>query len=151
MSCSTSHHDIAFACVSQLIQTLDFANSDIPSATLTETVGLGLLGLQEYALEYWISHVFHYVEATDGLLDLRSPLLTQLLRFAAKHTDVAMAQPNTTPGLSESTGNLLEGIIPSKLKAVPEIHNFIFQVLNFRHKFDAKQASEGPGKSEWCG
>lgn len=146
VSCSVSHHDIAFACVSQLTETLDFASNEMPSTTLMERVGLGLLGLQGYALEYWISHVFHYVEATDEPLDLSGALMKQLLRFVTKHAFVARTQPKPSPALSDPATNLITERIPPKLKAVPELHNFICEILNFRHNFDTKQVSEGPGK-----
>lgn len=148
VSSSVSHHDIAFACVSQLTQTLEFASNEMPSNTLMETVGLGLLGLQGYALEYWISHVFHFLEATAEPLDLRGPLMTQLLQFATKHANMAKTLSKCPSTPSESTSNLSLERIPSKLKAAPELHTFICQVLDFRHEFDAKQASEGPGKLE---
>lgn len=138
--------------MSQLTQTLDFARDNIPSTELTEKVGLGLLGLQEYANEYWIFHVLRYIEAQDGPPDQRSPLLTQLLNFATKHTNVAKTQPNTLSGFSEpASPATIQERIPDKLKVVPEIHSLICQVLNFRQKFDAKQASEGPGKSRQRG
>lgn len=116
-----------------------------------EKVGLGLFGLQEYANEYWIFHVLHYVEAKGGPLDRRSPLLTQLLRFATKHADIAKARTHTPSGLSASARNPIQDSISEKLQIAPEIHNLICQVLSFQQELDAKQASEGPGKSTSCG
>lgn len=152
VSFSRSHHDIAFACVSQVMQTLDLASNDMPSSALTERVGLGLLGLQEYAHEYWPIHVLRYFDAIDEPVDQRSPLLTQLSRFAAKHKDLlARIQPNTLPGPSDSTKSPNQDKIPEKLQVLPELCMLICQILDFRHDFDAKQASEGPGKSIPCG
>lgn len=138
--------------MSQLTQTLDFASDDAPSAALKERVGLGLLGLQEYAHEYWISHVLHYAEAKGGPLDQQSPLLTQLSKLAVKHTNlIAQIQLDTLPGISESIDNPIQNNISEKLQVVPELHSLMRQVLDFRHKFDVKQASEDPGKSRNCG
>lgn len=137
--------------MSQLSETLGFASNDLPSAALTERVGLGLFGLQEYSNEYWIFHVLRYFEAYDGPFDQRSPLLTQLSRFATKLTEMAKTQPSSLSGLSESSSNVIPDRVSERLQAVPEIHNLICQVLDFRQNFDTKQASEGPGKSGQCG
>lgn len=120
----------------------------MPSSALNERVGLGLLGLQEYAHEYWLFHVLRYFEISTGPVDQKSPLLTQLSRFMAKHTNLlARAQLNALPGPSSSTNSPFQDNIPEKLQVAPELRSLICQILDFRHNFDAKQASEGPGKS----
>lgn len=152
VSSSSSHHDIAFACVSQVMQTLDFASNDPPSSALMERVGLGLLGLQEYAHEYWSLHVLRYFEANNGPVDQQSPLLAQLSRFVAKHTDLlARDQLRTLPAPSDSISSPIQDKIPEKLQVVPELRSLVFHVLEFRRIFDAKQSTEGPGKSRKCG
>lgn len=134
------------------MQTLDFASNDVPSSTLTERVGLGLLGLQEYAHEYWLTHVLRYFEAGNGPVDQQSPLLIQLSRFSAKHMELlARAQHKTLLGASDSISSTIQHSIPEGLQFVPEPRTLICQVLDFRHNFDTKQASEGPGKSRNCG
>lgn len=134
------------------MQTLDFACDVMPPSALTERVGLGLLGLQEYAHEYWIFHVMRYLEASNGPVDQQSPLLTQLSRFVTKHTDLlARAQFNTLPGLPNSTSSLIQDSVLEKLQGVPELRILVGQVLDFRQNFDVKQISEGPGKLRKCG
>lgn len=133
------------------MQTLEFASNDMPSSALTERVGLGLLGLQDYAHEFWLFHVLRHFEATNGSVDQQSPLLTQLSRFSAKHTDLlAGAQPNALPGRFDSIDSPVQNKISEKFQALPELGSLICQVLDFRRNFDARQASEGPGKSKQC-
>ncbi|KAH6871240.1 hypothetical protein B0T10DRAFT_568420 [Thelonectria olida] len=120
ISSLTAHQDIAFACISQLIQVLDHVHSDIPRSDLTTRTALGIFGLQSYANEHWIQHFLQMFEdstppstVTRGSVrDVQHlsqnidsyPGLSQeeLLAFRSNYGHTAFRCPIRRPGRNDS-------------------------------------------------
>lgn len=132
--------------MSHLIQTLEFAQSDFQKEEMTEAVGLGCLGLQQYASEHWISHVLNFTELSDAEPSAEVPLIKQLLRLAARHDTLS----NTfTPVTNDNTEALASCSATDTglqhLSAFPTVFDLIGRVQSFQKVFYAHQLTEGPG------
>ena len=138
-----AHEHIAFACVSHLIQILQFVQPELDTEKRVEAVGLGCLGLQRYANENWISHILNYLTEVPHA-ELRSdvPLLRQLLQLASKH-DVLLQ----TLGRHIESDNQVTALNSAlqKLQSFPEICALISHVFSFQDTFSARQLVDGPG------
>lgn len=132
--------------MSQLIQTLDFAQSDFQEEKMTEAVGLGCLGLQRYAREYWPIHVVKSTELSHAELSAENPLIKQLLRLVARHDTLSRTFTPATKVNAEdmasftATDNGLQ-----HLSAFPGVCDLIGRVQIFQKAFYAQQLTEGPG------
>ncbi|RFN46906.1 nacht domain-containing protein [Fusarium flagelliforme] len=126
ISSSVAHRDIAFACISQLIQVLDYAHRDKSSPELMIRTGLGLLGLQSYANEYWIEHFL------QGLEDQSSAI-----------TETSVCYDTISPINSPQDPDISSNLPLDKLDPVPGIQRLIRQVHNFRKTLEDQQSKHG--------
>lgn len=146
MSAQIAHEHIAFACVSHLLQILEFAHPEFQKDKMTEIVGLGCFGLQRYASEHWTSHILKYIQLAHTELNSDSPLVTQLIRLSARHD--ALSTTITLPvneNAHSLASNLTNDTWLQKLGAFPRVCDLISRTHTFQKMFSDQQLLEGPG------
>lgn len=143
----TAHQDIAFACISHLIQALDYVDNDIPRPDLEIRTGLGIFGLQAYANEHWIHHLLEMFK--DGIplpSRTRDSVSRRALQLCAKHSQLKQSH-NTTPSAHFQEGPSIDlDLRLSRLDPMPEIQHLIRQVLYFRKRLEDQQSKNGLGR-----
>lgn len=146
ISAQIAHEHIALACVSHMLQILEFAKPDFQNEKMTEAVGLGCLGLQRYSSEHWTSHILNYTKLADTELNPESPLIRQTIRLSERHeilsrTITLCVNENAQVLASPSTNDTwLQRLAP-----FPGVCDLIFRVQTFQKVFSAQQLLEGPG------
>lgn len=147
LSSATAHQDIAFACISQLMQVLDYVDGDIPRPDLMARTGLGIFGLQNYANEHWIHHFLHIFEDSASFSSVTpNSVVRQVFRLYAKHSRLMQCH-GTTPSVQfqdDPSAWLDLGL--DRLDSLPEIQQLICQVLNFRKSLEDQQTKNGLGE-----
>ncbi len=137
----SAHRSIAYACISHLIQALDFVA--MPAEVMTTRVGLGICGIHTYATEYWIEHFLDSV-AKDSIHLPSDTLVRQVQRLALKHSelsrhDVRASLNHVDSGFAKSVDSrlqLVDSLIP--VQALMAI------LLAFRKRPKCQQPLGGP-------
>jgi hypothetical protein len=147
ISSFTANEDIAFACISHLIQVLDYVDDDISPEDLMTQTGLGLFGLQSYANENWIHHllqIFEYDAPSSSIA--QGAVVMQALRLCAKHNRLLRSRGIEPPIYLQEASSIDLKPCLNKLESTPEIQLLIRQVLSFRSLLEDQQAKNGLGK-----
>jgi len=137
-------YSLAFACVSQTVNSLDLALTNHHDEQLLQ-VCLGLYGLHDYAEEYWISHILDAMAI--GRQDGRAPLTQLLGALCQKHAEVAarlrIPEPQSySPTAAEKTDEMLTAEELERLSHIPELGNLIIHVKTRRaHRADALRST----------
>lgn len=148
VSARIAHEHIAFACISHLIQILQFAPPDFQKQARLEAVGLGCLRLQRYASENWTFHVRKYTEIAGTELSLEAPLIRQLLRLTERHSFLsrALVRTHVQESVQASAATRVTDTWLQRLEALdPEMQNLISRVHCFQEWLAAEQLLNGPG------
>lgn len=146
ISAHIAHEHIAFACVSQLIQILEFAQSESREDEIMEAVGLGCLGLQRYASENWTFHIQKYTELSHTELNPEVPLMRQLLRLATRHNELSgILKPHVTENAQDLASTLVTDTWLQGLGAFPGVCDLFGRIHCFQDLFSAQQRLTGPG------
>lgn len=141
LSPRVGHYDIAFACVSHLLQMLDFARGNELQPKLFVKVGLGIYGLQRYALEHWITHVLEFMAHDEEFKSKDSPLMAQATRLAQEHDRIPRRSILTSKEeFAVEISNFLS-LRLERLRGFPEVFELVRKILSFRDYLDSREAA----------
>lgn len=147
ISSLTAHEEIAFACISHLIQVLDYVHGDITCPDLMIRTGLGIFGLQRYANEHWIQHFLQlFGDSASSSSATQSSVGRQAARLYAKHSQLMQCHGTEPAVHSQDDPSIGLELRLDRLDSMPQIQQLVCDVLNFRKTLEDQQTTNGLGK-----
>ena len=143
-----AHHDISFACVANLNDSLRFVPryaTDISEAERDRRVVEGAFGLHSYAHEYWLQHFQDYLK----FLKPRYPISDGLLRLFREFLRVRKTKlPNST---DPAFKKILSSVELERLSRNTQILDLMFDHLSYKNNLESERDAfeDADTQQEW--